>query len=122
MNLKLIEVQYAGDIEKECVVIITKEDDDLNKYMVVDNTYNNEGEPSNKHRHLYKFQFPKSDVKKGDFVVLYSKEGENIVKPHSSGNCQQHYIFWNSQNPIWNKDGDRCHLIRIEEMQSVDVT
>jgi hypothetical protein len=119
MNLKLRKVEYAGDLEKERVIIDVKGDDDLNNYMIVDNTFNNEGEPSNKHRHLYKF--PKQSVKKGDLIVLFSKEGKNRVINHD-GDINQYNFYWNnSTTSVWNKGIDKCHLIKIENHKSIDV-
>lgn len=120
MNLKLRKVEYAGDLEKERVIIDVKGDDDLNNYMIVDNTFDGEGEPSNKHRHLYKFRFHKRDVSRGDIIVLNSREGKYGLTKLGSG-ANRHDFYWDSKNSIWNKGRDKCHLIRIEDFESVDV-
>lgn len=47
-----------------------------------DSTYDEEGNISNKHRHM--FVFPDQNVKKGDFVWLYTKKGNYYKRDNDS--------------------------------------
>lgn len=93
-----------------------KEEEEINlaEYAIVDKTFDEEGQLSNKYRHIYRF--PNKVIKKGDFVRLYSGEKPKDGKPNFYANNKKSttYVFyWNSNCCIWNNDtGDTAFLIR----------
>lgn len=119
MDLKIINVKDIGDIDNERAVFKALNDSNLKNLMIADNTFDDEGEPSNKHRHLFKF--PNKDVKKDDRIVVYSKEGNPKSRISKNKKCNLHFFYWNSEKTIWNKDGDKCHLIEIKNVKSKSI-
>jgi len=95
--------------QNERVVIDVIEDCNLWDYMILDTTYDNEGNISNLHRHSYFFK--DYHVKKGDIIYLYSKKGVN--KPFQQNNQQYHFLYWGFDKTIWNDDKDIAILIKI---------
>ena len=74
MNLEIRNVADNAT-DEERVVLYVLADCNLNDYLLFDSTYDEEGKISNKHRHL--FVFPDQQVKKGDYIRIYTKEGNN---------------------------------------------
>ena len=110
MKLELIKVNNCGDQTKEYVSLEVVADANLEFYLLTDTTYTDDIHISNKLRHLY--WFPKTAVKKGDFVWLDTGKGTNI----SRGNTAQtrtHIFYWNLAEPVWNDDGDCAVLFEV---------
>ena len=87
MNLK-IKIVRNGDISHERVVLSVVLPDDVGKYVVlqVDTSEKGDG-PTNSVERAY--WFPDKKVKAGDFVVLYTKEGEDKEKLNNTGYSRQ---------------------------------
>lgn len=108
MILKIIGIKDHQDMDKQRLVLQATDDGNLINYAVVDNTFTTKGELSNKHRHFY--SFPDYEVKKGDYVVLYTKQGTDTPQKH--GEDQYHYFFWNLEVSVWNED-DTAYLLQM---------
>jgi len=80
----------------------------LRDYAVVDNTYKN-GEKSNLHQHYY--SFPDYEVKEGEYIVLYTREGNDHREEKTSGDIY-HFFFWGLDISVWNAN-DMAHLLKI---------
>lgn len=105
--LKLIEVRDA-DTPDERVFMQASEDLDLSNYIVTDTTYRKNGAVSNKARHVY--EFAQKSVKKGEYVVLYSKVGKYELATVKDG-TPLHRFYWGLNYTIWNDKGDKAWLL-----------
>ena len=77
MQLKILKVADAGDLQNERVIIKVLEDCQISWYLIFDNTYNADGTLSNLWRHLY--IFPQREVKAGDFKWLYTMDYDDVL-------------------------------------------
>lgn len=122
MAVKELDIRYGsyqGDIEKEFIRINVKEDCWLDDFLIMDNTYNEKGGISNKYRHVY--QFPCRRVWAGEVVYLYTKKGKNVV-PDSDQKDRTLRFYWGLGRSIWNIDGDTVHLIKIDKIESKEIS
>lgn len=117
MKMQILKVKDAGDIENERVILKINADCNIGWYLLFDNTYESDGSPSNLWRHM--FIFPDKEVKKGDFVWLYTKEGKNRDRSNES-KTTTHELYWGLGNTIWNNGvaHDSVHLVKYEDSQS----
>lgn len=120
MELEIKRVENASTPSKEYVVLQVTEDTNLYYWAVVDSTFNPDGSMSNEHRHVY--FFPAKQVKKGDWVVLYSGTGTNgVVKKFNDNDSNYYAYYWQSGSCIWNNTGDNASLIRYGNGNTVKV-
>ncbi|CAI8878442.1 hypothetical protein [Pseudomonas brassicacearum] len=110
MDLSIIRVEEQGDEKKEYVILRAEEKCNLEGYMIFDETFKNDGSASNKHRHV--FIFPNWEVKKNEYVYVFTKSGENKRGESAVGNAAS-YFFWGLNSPVWNEEGDKVHLIKV---------
>lgn len=118
MKLKIDSVVDYGTHDSEKVLLTVLEDCNLKYYQIADTTYTSEGKISDKLRHFY--WFPVKDVKKGDTIILYTKEGNNTSKQLPNGKTQYTY-YWGLDNFVWNNDGDAAVLFEINKWKTTKV-
>lgn len=118
MDLKVVQVRAQGDEKKEVVILRALEDCNLKGYMIFDETFNSDGSTSNKHRHI--FFFPSWEVKKGDQIFLRTRAGINIKGKTLEGDPAS-YFYWGLNSPVWNEEGDKVHLIKIQSATTLKV-
>lgn len=109
-DLEIVKL-YKADGEDERVALKVLADCDLGEYIITDATFGKKGGSSNLFRHV--FEFPTYPVKKGNWVVLYTKVG----KQHTSADGTNHFFYWNSKHNVWNDDRDTVTLIKVAEWQ-----
>lgn len=100
---------YKADGDDERVALQATEDCDLGNYIITDATFGKQGGSSNLFRHV--FEFPTYEVKKDDWVVLYTKKGRRSKKSNT------HFFYWNVDHNVWNDDHDTVTLIRVAAYQ-----
>lgn len=118
MDLKVTKVTGQGDEKKEYVTIRANKDCNLKGYIVFDDTFNEDGSKSNKHRHI--FIFPDREVKKDDRIFLRTRAGKDSRGLTKTG-TPAHRFHWGLNSPVWNEDGDTVHLIKIQGQQDFKV-
>lgn len=111
MDLEIKKVAGQGDVSEEYVNILVKKDCNLQGYMVMDETFNNDGTASNKHRHV--FIFPNYEVKKDDRIFLRTGVGKDM-KCKTVDGSPAHRFHWGLKSPVWNEGGDKVHLVKIQ--------
>jgi hypothetical protein len=127
MNLKIVGLFDHGK-PNERLTLDVLEDTNLKNYLLLDDTFSNDGKLSNKERHP--FWFPDWEVEKGDVVNLYTHKGENhinlmklngkhIIRFGKQPNV--HLIYWNLKSGVWNKDGDEAFLIQLKTFDKIVV-
>jgi hypothetical protein len=110
MSLEIIDLQNEGDEKEEYLRLRVTADVNLSQFLVLDATFTADGSPSNKQRHPY--WFASKEVKKGDFVWLYTKKGIDSARTNKA-DTTTHLIYWGLDKPVWNNTGDTAVLFRI---------
>lgn len=103
MSLKLLRVESAGNLDDEKVVFQAIADAKLGNYIVLQSKKSPDGKvfsgaiPS-------AFWFTTMDIKRGDFVVLYTKVGARSQKQGSENEPSSYFFYWDLKEPIWASD------------------
>jgi len=120
MDIEISHVKDKGDQEEERIFLKVNSDCNLNRYILFDSTFEDD-EVSNKHRHS--FFWKPYDVKQGDLVVVYSKEGKQGASPSLKDKTKTtHFFYWGmDEQTIWNKGGDRALLVHVDDFHSKNV-
>ena len=99
MTLKLINIENAGDLNNERVVLQADIDTNIGRYVLLrartapDNKVYSGPIPS-------AFWFDTITVKASAFVVLYSKGGLRSQKAGDNG-IESHFFYWALTSPAW---------------------
>jgi hypothetical protein len=115
MNVEIKAVRGISDIDNERIVLKVLKDDDIGYYIIFDTTFLEDGYVSNKVQHSY--WFPDKQVRAGDLVVLYTRNGRTKEKQNKSGNTT-HFFFQRLEKTIWNKGGDCAVLVKIKDWEA----
>lgn len=116
MDLKLIKIADACT-DEERVVIKALASCNLNRYILFDTTFDENGVVSNKHRHV--FAFPNLVVNKGDYIWLYTKQGYYGTHKNTS-NTTTHKLYWCLNNYVWNNSGDKAYLLHYDDWENLE--
>jgi hypothetical protein len=99
MTLQLFNIESAGDLNNERVVLRATADTNIGRYIVL----RARTSPENK---VYSgpipsaFWFDTITVKASAFVVLYSKQGLRSEKAGDNG-VVSHFFYWGLDTPAW---------------------
>lgn len=111
MSLRITKLIKNGDASKEVLSIQAIESVNLKGFEIVDRTFNQDETISNIFRHRY--VFPNHNVKKGEWIRLYSGKGTNKTVTNRFG-VVVHLFYWNSEAPIWNdKESEKVELLYV---------
>lgn len=119
MDLKTYKLKNSSKPKDEHIIFQVLTDTNLQKYCFCDNSYNTEGELSNKHRHV--FFFPNLDVNQNDFVFVHNVEGDYNTAKNKGGSIN-HHIYWGINTCVWNDDIDGVFLIEISDVKYSSIT
>jgi hypothetical protein len=98
MTLKLINIENAGNLNDERVVLRASADVNIGKYILLrartspDNRVYSGPIPS-------AYWFETITIKASAFVVLYTKSGVRSQKAENG--IDSHFFYWGSASPIW---------------------
>jgi len=109
MDLKIVKVSKT---EPEYLVLQVERDHNLWPYILFDTAYDGEGNVTNKNRHS--FLFPNLNVKKGDFVIVYTKVGESKSFRNTAGTVT-HELYWGLDVNVWNHAKDEVLLVHVDD-------
>lgn len=114
MELQIIEIRDASE-KDERIFMKATERCNLSKYLIYDETFDEEGNPSNLFPHMYRL--PNILVEKGDFISLRTqhKNRKNYKGTLHDNKTPCHFIYWGLDTNIFNNDGDTIHLVKIAE-------
>lgn len=120
MELQIIEIRDASEKDERIFMKVT-EKCNLSSFLIYDETFDAEGNPSNLLPHMYRF--PNVEVEKGDRVSLRTqhKNKKNYKGTLFDNMTPCHFIYWGLDTNIFNNDGDTVHLIKIAEEQKKTV-
>lgn len=110
MKIKIINAKDVGNIKKERVVLKATSRVDVGGFVLCEATSLPDGQVSNKVRHP--FWFPDKVVNANDFVILYTKGGNDSDVQNKSGTTT-HIFFWGQDEPVWSKDNSAIALFEI---------
>lgn len=116
--MKYLELKKINAISlaEERIVLKVTENCNLNSFILFDTTYDENGIVSNKHRHV--FVFPDLDVKKGDFVWVYTKRG--VYGTHvNTSSTTTHKLYLNLDTQIWNNNGDKAYIVHYDDWSQI---
>jgi|SRR5579871_6274727 len=111
-SLRFVKVARRGNLDKERVIFRVKVAEDLIKFVVVGMRKSRTGEKTATDLNRDFYWFPSREVKKDDFVVLWTKEGENRTYLNKSGDTV-HAFYWGKPAPVWTGETDMVGLLRI---------
>jgi len=111
MELEFLKVNREGP---EYVLFRVSEDTNLWQFIVFDTTYDEDGNPSNLNRHS--FFFRNKNVSKGDYVVIYTLDGQDSEFKNKAGSIT-HVFYWGLDTEVWNNTGDRVLLVKVDEFR-----
>lgn len=100
MTAEITGIRDAGDLQRERLILRAKSDTDIGNSIVLcapadgENVYPNAMEVA--------FWFPDKAVKKGDIIVLYTKEGEEKFKCNKN-RTTSYFYYWGLSSPLWKK-------------------
>ena len=97
MSLKIRAIRNAGDLDKERIVLIADSEVDIGKYVLL--AVDASGEE------LYSeigaaFWLPDKEIRGGDLVVVYTKQGNNGVK-RNKDNTRTYFYYWGLKDVNW---------------------
>jgi hypothetical protein len=116
MNLKLTKFEDSGNLEKERLVILAVGDVQVGFFCIYKTIKS--GETTVSSRITSTYWFPDRDVKKGDLVVVYTKNGINTATKNSDGTTT-HFFYWGMQQAQWPGQNDAAVLAELETWQYI---
>ena len=118
MNLNYVKIGKKGE-DEEYILFKASNDCYLKNYLVHDNTFDADGDLSNKLRHMYRFN-RNLTIKAGEYVALYvKKKGEYKIGTYDNAVC--HLFYWGLDVSVFNADGDHLYLLKIDETKRFPV-
>lgn len=118
MDLEITNI-FNENLQTERVVLTAQNACNLNSFVLFDSTYDEEGNVTNKERHL--MVFPSINLKRGDRVILYTRVGRNVIPPANPLVPVNYTIFWGLDHKIWNTAGDKAYLLHYDEFMRYNV-
>lgn len=110
MDLKFKKIDNKGK-DNEYILMQAMDGCNVHDYLIHDDTFDQDGELSNKLRHMYRF--PCQEVNKGDYIALFVKKSGKYKLGTTTNNYPCHYFYWGANTDIFNEDGDNLYLLKI---------
>ena len=102
MSVKIINIKSVGIPDKERLVLKVLNDDDIGYYVIFKTSFIEE----RIYTHIKNtFWFPDKKVRKGDFIVLYTKSGIQSEAKNKMGTIS-HIFYWGLKEAIWGRKDD----------------
>lgn len=111
MKLAFHSIHGHGNHREERVVLRASDACELMRYILADSTYIDEKTMSNRLRHTH--WFLNASLKKGDWVVLYTRSGQDSTSLQD-GNTVYHR-YWGLDRAVWNDSGDDAQLFELSD-------
>jgi hypothetical protein len=97
MKLEIQNVADKGNLDKERLVLKVRKDTDMGDYVLLQTGYDN----GSVNIEIYAtYWFPYKEVKTGDLVVIYTKDGVSNEKELTQG-YKAHFFYWELEDAIW---------------------
>lgn len=96
MNIAIDYIKDSGNIDKERIVFAVKNDEQLGKYLIAESVLLEDSRFSAKIKNI--FWFPDQELKRGDVIVLYTKQGNSNSTKNDDGSTTYFY-YWGLLKP-----------------------
>jgi hypothetical protein len=117
MKVKILSVKDVGIVNEERIILEVTEECNIGKYLIAITHYVS-GDNSISVVQKGSYFFPNLQVKKGDWVVLYTKNGTESEKKNSDGTTSYFY-FWGLSAENLTKENDCFVLIEVNTWKTV---
>jgi hypothetical protein len=129
MELKIFAIRDPGNLQKERILFRANKDCDLGTFVVLDDTPIADG----KNNERLSYLFPRKAIKLGDWVRLYTCQGDASVTPAETKEPEpgrpgsgrsiplRHNFYWGLDAPLWNRGGDAALLLKIAGQSSFSI-
>jgi len=101
MILKISEISNVGNLARERVILRAIGAGDLGNYAIFCGYADEDGD-FQAGSVANAFWFPTRDLKTGDIVVLYTKDGSHSEKLNDS-KTTSHFFYWGLTESLWDK-------------------
>lgn len=113
MKFKIASIANAGDLERERLILRATANGDIGEYAVFRaNAAPDDEALAGDIPNAY--WFANREIKKGDFVVLYSKFGTSREKTSESGRTSYFY-YWGLDSAIWSSTNYVAVLVNTSD-------
>lgn len=109
--VKIKSIVDPGISNDERVVFKATGSDNLGLYLAFSTRETKPGFISSSPKNV--FWFPDQEVKMGDLVVLYTKQGSSSQRKNTDGSMIYFY-YWDINTTMWNNSTDSIALLKIE--------
>jgi len=119
VGFSFLRIAGRGDVDKERLVLKAQRDIPKgSKYLIFDNTFDEDGNPVNRHRHMYYLRI-EEDVPSGELVAIWTKSAENDIVPATENTLRTHRYFWGLEKSVWNKNTNEvAHVVPFTDIIS----
>ena len=117
MKVKISAIREAGHLQKERVVLRVESACNIGEFLLLQTGF----EDGSVNTGIYEtFWFPDKQVRAGDYVVLYTKNGTRSEKPFQE--ATSHFFYIGKSEPIWNFRDRSAVLMHAPVWQSYQPT
>ena len=107
--IKLHSILEKGNLDGERLIIEVIEETDIGNFTVFQTGYNtNSNLPTINVRHV--FWFPNKRVNVGDYIILYTRAGDEKEMVMKGGENTAYFYYWNFDHAIWENE-NRCAVL-----------
>lgn len=110
MKLEIIKILDRGIPQDERLWVKVLNDTDLSFYIVLHTNYITANSITSSHKHS--FWFPPKKVKSGDYIILYTRNGNSTESKNADGSTN-HFIYWGLNNSVYNSHEDCAVLFEV---------
>jgi hypothetical protein len=109
-----LKISDAGNLDAERVVVMATAHDDIGLYAIFQckSVSDDKISPGDIPRAYW---FADAKIKKGDFIVLYTKHGVTREKKNKDGSTSR-FFYWGAKEPLW-VPGMTAVLVRTSDWQ-----
>lgn len=116
--LAITSIADGGNFKKERVVMKAREDLDIGMHILLCAPQLESGVLPGRRTCYW---FPDTKVKRGDFVVLYTKPGTIKSKEMEDGGPKAHFFYWSMDQALWGSENTAV-LVEASRWSSRDVS
>ena len=112
MKYRIRSLKEPGNLEKERVVIEILEDGDAGKLIISSTTRQGENNVSPKIKNP--FWVPDQDVKKGDLVIVYTKQGKSNIRKNND-DTTSYFFYMGMTDALYDEENKTAAVFSIEK-------
>jgi hypothetical protein len=115
MNIEIVGIRNADELERERIVLRAVGDTDIGDYLVI--RVHTKDDAVRAGRMLDCYWFRDKLVQAGDLIVLYSKAGSAREK-RNDDESTTHFFYWGLSQACWSEPNSAAVLMRLREWES----